>query len=317
MAKMTIAAVGDLLMKRTIIQAARRTGSDSYSFAPLFAGVAPYLRKADLTIGNLETTFSGRDPSGRYERRSRRTGNPLFNCPDELAGDLKRAGFDVLTTANNHSMDGGASGLRRTLAVLDRHGIRHTGTSRSAQESRRYLIVRAKGIRVGILSYTTGTNSIPVPKPWLVNRIRTGRILADMAYLRKRTDLLVVCLHFGLEYHRVPNARQKRLVRLLFKHGAHVILGAHPHVLQPVVFRKTTDIRGELRHRVAAYSLGNFVSTRLKKNPHTIRAMILRITVVKNRRGISDIVRIARTPTQVRRVRMKGRTAFRVVPAQH
>lgn len=202
MATITLAAVGDLLMKGVIIESARRTDrgrkKESYAFGPIFAKVAPYLRKADLTIGNLETTFSGprwfEQGAGKrykYERKSR-FGNPMFNCPDELAATLKQAGFDVLTTANNHSMDGGPFGLKRTLRILDKHGLRHTGTARSREESGRLLIVDAGGIKLGILAYTRGTNSLPVPEPWSVNRIGSKRILADMKRLKEHVDAVIV-----------------------------------------------------------------------------------------------------------------------------
>ncbi|MGO4376435.1 CapA family protein, partial [Paenibacillus sp. MCAF20] len=143
---------------------------------PIFAGVAPQLRNNDLLIGNLETTFSGTpgfgsNPNrvGRYELRNKRTGNPLFNCPDELASTLKKTGFHVMTTANNHCADGGMYGLNRTLGILDSLGIKHTGTARSLEESRGQLIMHVKGIDIGILSYTYGTNRMPVSQPHKVN----------------------------------------------------------------------------------------------------------------------------------------------------
>lgn len=315
MANITIAAVGDILMKGSVIDSAR-TPKGGYSFAPVFQGVSRIIRKHDLAIGNLETTFSGRKLAGRrhrYERRSKTTNCPLFNCPDSLAPALRKAGFDVLTTANNHSMDGGAAGLKRTLNVLDKYRLRHTGTSRSLRESRKLLIVRVKGIKVGILAFTYGTNRIPPPKPWLVNRINERRMIADIGRLRKRADLIIVCLHFGQEYMRVPNVRQKRLVRLLFKHGANAVLGAHPHVLQPVAFAKARDRRGVARKRLAAYSLGNFVSSPLFRNPNTLRGMILGFTVKKDRRGVTDIVNVRRFPTVVKIGKSGKRKTFRVV----
>ncbi|WP_274366199.1 CapA family protein [Paenibacillus thermotolerans] len=315
MTNITIAAVGDILMKGSIIDSAR-TSKGGYSFAPVFHGVSRIIRKHDLAIGNLETTFSGRKLAGRkhrYERRSKKTRCPLFNCPDALAPVLKKAGFDVLTTANNHSMDCGAAGLRRTLKVLDKNRLRHTGTSRSLKESRKLLVVRVKGIKVGILAYTIGTNRIPPPKPWLVNRIGERRMLADLGRLRKRADLIIVCLHFGQEYVHVPNVRQKRLVRLLFKHGANAVIGAHPHVVQPVAFAKVKDRLGVARKRLAAYSLGNFVSSPLFRNPYTLRGLILGFTVKKNRKGVTDIVNVRRYPTVVKIGKSGKRKTFRVV----
>ncbi len=235
MREIQIAAVGDLMVKRYIISDAKQSDG-TYSFDPLFAKVAPYLKQADLTIGNLETTFAG---NGQECRKSIRSGGPIFKCPDELAPSLKTAGFDVLVTANNHCMDYGATGLIRTLRVLDRYGIDHTGTSKSEQESKNALIKNVKGITIGILSYTSGTNRIPVPanRPWLVNRIETSKIIREIRDLKKKVDLVLLYLHFGNEYRYTPNKRQLRLVNLFFKNGANIILGSHPHVLQPLAVR--------------------------------------------------------------------------------
>jgi len=311
----TIAAVGDLLMKAPIIASARLDGGGQYDFDPMFEGVKPQLQNANLLIGNLETTFSGNPrKAGKYETRAPRTGYPAFNCPDELAGTLKRLGFDVLTTANNHCMDGGTSGLKRTLNVLDRHGIKHTGTSRSAAESRRCTVMDVKGIKVGILAYTTGTNSIPYPKAYLVNRIRLPRIAADIKAMKRRADFVIVCLHFGLEFHRTPNARQKSIVNAVFKYGADAILGAHPHVLQPVKVSKVKDGRGGVKKRVAAYSLGNFVSTRLRKNIHTQRGLILKLKVQKDEKGRTRLLGVSKVHTMVNSHGEIGNRTYRVVP---
>jgi poly-gamma-glutamate capsule biosynthesis protein CapA/YwtB (metallophosphatase superfamily) len=311
----TIAAVGDLLMKAPIIASARLDGNGQYNFDPIFEAVKPQLQNANLLIGNLETTFSGKPrKSGKYETRAPRTGYPAFNCPDELAGTLKRLGFDVLTTANNHCMDGGTSGLKRTLKVLDRQGLKHTGTARSAREARRYMMLDVKGIKVGILSYTTGTNSIPFPRAYLVNKIRLGRIAADIKAMKRRADFVIVCLHFGLEYHRSPNARQKGIVNAVFKYGADAILGAHPHVLQPVKVSRVKDGKGRVKKRVVAYSLGNFISTRLHKNVHTQRGLILKLTVQKDRRGRTSLIGVSKVHTKVNSSGEIGNRTYRVVP---
>ncbi|TVY11761.1 CapA family protein [Paenibacillus cremeus] len=305
MPEIRIAAVGDLMVKLHLISEARLP--DGYSFDRLFSEVAPFLKRADLTIGNLETTFAGSD-SGTH--RKRKSAGPLFSCPDEFAHALKKAGFDVLTTANNHSLDTGVKGLVRTLDILDQNGLAHTGTFRSLKESRSYLIRDVQGIRVGILSYTKGTNRIPDPagKPWMVNRIAPRRIVRDLQKLKAKTDLIVVCLHFGSEYFYHPTAGQKRLVSLLFRKGAHIILGSHPHVLQ------TSAVRGK-RH-LAIYSLGNFVSTRLKNNPHTQSGIILNVKVSKPRKGKVSIQSVSYVPTWVHRNRsvQPGQAQTQVIP---
>lgn len=320
MTTITIGAIGDLLMKNPIIDSARIGRTNRYAFGPIFAGVAPQLRNNDLLIGNLETTFSGTpwfgsNPNrvGRYELRNKRTGNPLFNCPDELASTLKKTGFHVMTTANNHCADGGMYGLNRTLGILDSLGIKHTGTARSLEESRGQLIMYVKGIDIGILSYTYGTNRMPVSQPHKVNLIEPRRIAADIDRIRRKSDFVIVCLHFGTEYRTRQNAEQRRLVALCFKHGANVVLGAHPHVLQPVVTSKVRDKYGVVKTRVAAYSLGNFLSHKLHNRIDTIRAMILKLTITKDAKGSTDIVRVGRIPTIARSFKQNGQKTFRLV----
>lgn len=309
--KVTIAAVGDILMWRRQIASARVGNSERYSFDEMFRPVAPYLRAADLTIGNLETTLSGRD--SHYQRRNPKTGWPMFNCPDELAPALKRAGFDVLTTANNHCLDRGERGLIRTLRVLDRYKLAHTGTFRH-KTSKRWLIQNVKGITFGILAYTYGTNRIPLPKdkPWLVNRIHKQKILRDLKAIRPLVDVIIVALHFGQEFKRFPTANQRKLVHTLFANGADIILGAHPHVLQPMGFKQVSGAPG-LRKKFVIYSLGNFISDQMLNSMHSLSGAILRLTVVKNGNGVS-IADVSYVPTWVHRQTRGGKLHFRVLP---
>ncbi|RTE11037.1 CapA family protein [Paenibacillus whitsoniae] len=302
MTKITIAAVGDLLMKKKMLDSAAREGG----FASIFAKVKPYLRKSDLTIGNLETTFSGKN--FREE-----PGKLLFNSPDEFAAALRNLGFDVLSTANNHCMDGKRSGLRRTLNVLDRHGLQHTGTFRSAREARRKLIVNVKGIKIGILAYTKGTNGLPVPEPWLVNRLNRSKIIADVHSLKNKTDFIIVCLHFGKEFRTYPDRNQIRLMQLLFHNGVNVVLGAHPHVMHPIKMFKAKDIDGIVRNRVAASSLGNFVSTELPRHTARLRGTILMLTITKNAKGVTDVMKMSCVSTRIMQ-NIGKKNVFRVVP---
>ncbi|NGQ94218.1 CapA family protein [Brevibacillus sp. SYP-B805] len=306
-----IAAVGDILMWGKQIASAKRTGESAYSFDEMFQHVAPYLRSADLTIGNLETTLSGRET--RYQRRNPRNGYPMFNCPDELAPALKKAGFDVLTTANNHCMDRGASGLKRTLNILDKYGISHTGTFRTASEAQSFLIKEVKGVKVGILAYTYGTNGIPVPSssPWMVNRIRRKKMLADLQALRGKADLVIVALHFGKEFHRYPSDSQRSLVRFLMRNGADVILGAHPHVLQPMAV-----VRTPAKRKFVIYSLGNFISDRMLGSLRSQSGVILQLTISKPANGQASVTGVHYIPTYTHKGLAKGRTMFRVLPVK-
>jgi poly-gamma-glutamate capsule biosynthesis protein CapA/YwtB (metallophosphatase superfamily) len=314
MSTITIAAVGDIMMWREQVAAARLAGSTGHSFDEVFRDVAPIFKKCDLVIGNLETTLAGR--GAPHQSRNPKNGFPRFSCPDELVPALRRAGFHVLTTANNHCMDHGFPGLRRTLSILDRHEIKHTGTSRSARERNRKLVISVNGIDVGILAYTYGTNGIRLPasKRWAVNRILAPRILRDIRRLRQKADLVVVSLHFGREFRRRPREGQVKLVQRLLRGGADIILGSHPHVVQPTLVTRVRRPDGSIRRCVAVYSLGNFVSRRMWRNPWTQRGLILKVSVEKRQGGRARIVGVRSIPTWTRARAASGRPAYSVVP---
>jgi len=311
--KIRIAAVGDVLMWKRQIQSAKRSDG-GYSFDDMFREVRPVLKKADLVIGNLETTLSGRESV--YQQRNPHNGYPMFNCPDEVAAALRRAGFHILTTANNHCLDRGVAGLRRTLAVLDRHGIAHTGTFRTRKESLQPLIRTVKGIRIGLLSYTYGTNGLTADRDcwWAVNRIRPTQVMADVKRLRRQVDVLIVAMHFGQEFARYPNQRQKELVRLLFNHGVDVVLGAHPHVLQPLVFQPRLDRQGRMKPRFVAYSLGNFISDGMQGGLHSDSGAMVQLMVEKTTAGKTSVKALTTVPTWVHKHVQRGRLHFRVLP---
>lgn len=296
-----ITAVGDLLMWASQIQSAK--SSQGFSFDYMFKHVAPYFHRSHLMIGNLETTLSGREST--FVKKNPRTGFPMFNCPDELAATLKRVGFDVLTTANNHCMDRGEKGLVRTIGVLNRHGLGHTGTYRSSKERGSYLIRKIKGIRIAILAYTYGTNHIHVPKSWMVGRIQREQILRDLKAVRKRAEYVIVAMHFGKEFRRFQNEEQKQWVHWLWDNGADLVLGCHPHVLQPM------ERRG---NKLAIYSQGNFISDLMWKNPHTLESIILQVDIQRQRNGQICLKRVSYVPTWVHRYQMKGIGRFRVLP---
>jgi poly-gamma-glutamate synthesis protein (capsule biosynthesis protein) len=279
----------------------------------MFNKVAPLLKNADLTIGNLETTLSGREKY--YQRVNTEIGGPSFNCPDELAETLKRSGFDVLTTANNHCLDRGIAGLKRTLDILDKSGIYHTGTFRSYEESAGKLIINVKGIKVGILACTYGTNGYELPEQeaWAVNYL-DEKILPQVYEMRKAADLTIACMHAGREFTSVPTKKQMYWVQQFFEHGADIVLGVHPHVIQPMMFKKVRDIDGIEKDRFAAFSLGNFISDLLWDDTNTITGMILNLEVTKNTPGNAVITNIEYTPTWVLQSQVDNNNHFVLLP---
>jgi len=290
-----LVAVGDLMCHTSQFDDARTT--TGFDFRPAFAPVRPYLTRADLAIGNLETVTAGRE--------ERFTGYPQFNCPVEYLDAIADAGFDVITTANNHSLDRRFLGVERTIQALEDRGLQHTGTARTAEERDRPLIAEVKGMRIAVLAYTYGTNGIALPagKPFAVNLIDTLAMARDIRQARAASaDAIIVSLHWGAEYERQPNIVQRRVATFLAGQGVEIILGSHPHVLQPMEW-----LDGPAGRTLVIYSLGNFVSG--QRMPFTDAGVILQFSLIRPETGGSLRVGEVRfVPTYVAR-----RPHYRVV----
>lgn len=301
-----ISAVGDIMMHNTQLEAGAQPGG-IYDYASFFRYVKPLLSVADITIGNLETTFAGKEAG--Y------SGYPAFNSPAVLAENLQDAGFDVLTTANNHCLDKGTAGLINTLDTLDAAGLSHTGTFRSAEEREQLLIIEKKGIKTAVLAYTYGVNG-PGPaanKSYLVNYMQAEKMIADIKKARSAgVQVVVISLHFGQEYQNEPNAEQRRIVQILFNEGADIILGHHPHVLQPAYVYHYEEAGG-FKDKAVVYSLGNFISDQAGLERTT--SVILNIHIQINQlESNASLQKVTYTPLKTRRYRQGGRLCFEVLP---
>lgn len=299
---LVISAVGDIMMHNTQLQAGSQSASGDYDYASFFTHVKPLLGASDLAIGNLETTFAGKEAT--Y------SGYPRFNTPDALAFNLKNAGFQVVTTANNHCLDKGQQGLFRTLDCLDAAGLLHTGTARSQEESDRILLVERKGVNIAILSYTFGTNMLypEKDKQFSVNYLDPDQIIERIKKARSEgAKLVIVALHFGVEYQPYPNAEQERIANLLLNEGADVILGHHPHVLQPPSISE--------ENRFVIYSLGNFISD--QKGLERISSVILNLTYgIDAQTKQPYFKKAAYIPIKTRRFWQNGKVTFEILPVE-
>jgi hypothetical protein len=225
--QVTIAAAGDLLIHQPVWQRALAAGGGRrYDFRPLLRAVRPYLRSADMAICHVETPIRPGPPSGY----------PIFSTPAALAPAIRWAGFDVCSTASNHSLDGGQAGIDSTASALDRAGVRHAGSYRSAAGSRRFAFLTVKGVRIAFLSYTTLLNGLRPPHPWSVNVASPRRILSDARRARRLgAAVVIVNLHWGEEYRHEPTRAQLRLAdRLTRSPAVTAIIGQHAHVVQPI-----------------------------------------------------------------------------------
>ncbi|MEO1049355.1 MAG: CapA family protein [Bacteroidota bacterium] len=242
--------IGDIMQHSTQISSAYNPVEDDYDYNSCFQYVKPVIESADYTIANLELTLAGKPYAGY----------PQFSAPDNLAVALKNAGIDFLVTANNHSLDRRKKGLERTIDFLDSMQIPHTGTFKTQVEkdSTYPYMLEEKGFKLAILNYTYGTNGIRVTTPNVVNMINKEQIGKDIELAKsKKPDAIIVVMHWGKEYVNLPNESQKSLAKFCFEKGANAIIGAHPHVLQPIEFSKYED---PTKNKLVAYSLGNYVS---------------------------------------------------------
>ena len=240
---------GDLMQHQRQINAAR-TATGGYDYSSYFEYVKDEIQSADFAIANLEVTLGGKPYKGY----------PAFSAPDEYLTAIHNAGFNVLITANNHSLDRGRKGLERTIQLIDSLKIPHAGTYLNAEErENKYpLLLEKKGFRIAILNYTYGTNGIPVTPPNIVNYIDTTIISKDIeASKTLNPDAIIACMHWGIEYQSLPDKEQKFLTYWLLQKGVNHIIGCHPHVVQPIEVRE--DSLTNEKHLVV-YSLGNYIS---------------------------------------------------------
>lgn len=241
--------VGDAMQHGPQIKAARMADG-TYNYKGCFDYVEDDIYGADYAVVNLECPLGG----APY------TGYPAFSAPDEYAKELKHVGFDLFTTANNHCLDRRDKGLVRTIEVLDAMNIPHVGTykNRAQRAESLPLVVDVKGVKVGFLSYTYGTNGISVQGDAVVDLINRQQISRDIADARKAgAQLMCVYMHWGIEYVLQPVKEQRDLADFLVDEGVDMIIGSHPHVVEPV------ELRYSPRHGkqvLVVYSLGNFIS---------------------------------------------------------
>ena len=241
---------GDLMGHGGQIKAAM-TEEGKYDYTPCFKFISEYVQSANLAIANFELTLAG-PPYKGY---------PQFSSPDQVLIDANNAGFDIFTTVNNHCMDSGKKGFLRTLKVFDSLGVPHLGTYRNAEERAKEhpMMVERNGFKLGLVTYTYGTNGIPVPDPLVVNFIDTAQMKADLAKARQLgAEYTIALIHWGIEYQTKANEEQESLAKLLLENGADIVIGGHPHVVQNATMDALPE--NDITPQIVVYSMGNLVS---------------------------------------------------------
>lgn len=301
--RVTLVAVGDVMMHIGQIWSGYDEERKIFDYSGFFEKVRDIIAGADIAMANLETTMAG--PEEVF------TGYPRFNSPDEIADALKYAGFDIIFTSNNHSMDRGEKGVLRTLKVLKDRGLVPVGTNETKEDRQNLTIKEVNGIKLAFLAYTYGTNGIPLPKdkPFLVNLMDEDAILKDIKAARESADAVVVYLHFGQEYSTEPSNDQRVLAQKLTLAGADLIVASHPHVVQPGEWVEVETPSGKSIKKYIAFSLGNFISA--QTFPNTDRGVILKVTLEKGIDGDSiSIVDVEEIPIRVSRYKEKGKMRY-------
>lgn len=268
----TLCFTGDLMCHSTQFNYAN-VGADTFDFTGVYTEVKTFLSESDFTVGNLETVVAGKNKG--Y------SGYPYFNAPDDFIYALKDAGFDLLITANNHALDQGWDGVKRTIEIINDNQLYQTGTFVSKEDRDSVRIFEINSITIAFLAYSENTNGLPIPKgkDFAINLIDEELMKNDIVKAReKNVDVVLVHLHFGQEYLREPDDYQKQIVNKIIEYGADIIIGGHPHVIQPVNFFKTNN--AELDSGFVAYSLGNFVSNQRWR--YSDAGLILNIQISKN-----------------------------------
>ncbi|MGL4821054.1 MAG: CapA family protein [Bacilli bacterium] len=299
----TLAAVGDVLLHRSVYNDAQ-TSDTSYDFSKMFTEVNPFILSADVAVANQETMIGGVEIG--------LSDYPVFNSPKEIGDALKESGFDVVTLANNHTIDRGERAVLRGLANWNAIGLVHTGAFRSFQDQKQIRTFTAKEITFSFLSYTYGTNGIPVPKgkEYLVNVFDEAQMKQDIARAKTVSDVVVVAMHWGQEYQVLPNEEQKRWAQWLSDEGVHIVLGSHPHVLQP-----PTWVKGKGGNKTfVAYSMGNFLSAQIGVDKLT--GGIFTIDVVKTVTDGKVSIALERPSARVVYNHYRNFRNFKLIPMQ-
>ncbi|WP_430812331.1 MULTISPECIES: CapA family protein [unclassified Carboxylicivirga] len=297
---LTLVFMGDIMGHDAQIEGARISNADRYDFKSCFQYIRDDIESADIAIANLEVTLAG----APYR------GYPSFSSPDTLVDALQYAGIDAVVMANNHCLDRRRKGLIRTCDILDEKGMPRTGVFKNADDRNKHnpLIIASKGFRLAILNYTYGTNGIPVQSPNIVNQLDTALMARDIAKARsKGVDEIVMCLHWGLEYQTKANGTQRDLAHWLQNKGVRIIIGSHPHVLQPMEMTK------DHQPTLVAYSMGNFISN---QRPAPRDGAALLFVTLSKEMGLTRVKNASYQLTWVYRDEKGEKMAYYVLPAQ-
>ena len=307
----TLLAVGDIMLHLPQVKSAYNKETNSYDFTDVFKYVKPYISSSDISIANLETVT--------YGNHIGFSGFPRFNSPVEILYALKHAGFNILNTANNHSIDRGRDGIINTINYINSYGMKNIGTYKEATEN--ILIEDVNGIKIAFLSYSYGFNGLESlltdeELKYMVSKIDEGKIKEDIERAKAlKSDIVVVYIHWGNEYEREPSEYQVTLGRNMINWGANIVLGSHPHVIQ-----RSEIIENAGKDNFIIYSMGNFLSNqRLESmgNKYTEDGIMVSIELEKDLDKEETLIKnIDYIPTWIRRYKEGNSFKYEILPIE-
>lgn len=276
LSKVTLVAVGDNLIHNTLIDAGEQENG-SRDYTSFYENIKSDISAADIAVINQETMLGG--SSFAY------AGYPCFNTPWEVGDAAINAGFDIFTCATNHSLDVGYAGIEQECKYFDSHPeVTHVGTNDSEEDYNSVVYYEKNGIKFAILNYTYGTNGISIPesKPWCVNMMDKEKITADVNAAKQNSDVVIVFPHWGTENSTSVSDYQREYIKLFSELGVDIVIGTHPHVLQPVEWVENEQTGKKM---LVYYSLGNFISHQTSLNQ--LCGGMAQITIEKRGEDIS------------------------------
>lgn len=304
-------AAGDIMFHSPQYKAAYIKESNTFDFNPTFKHIKKYVENADIALANFETVTAGEEVGYKSY--------PRFNTPKESLLAIKETGFDILSTANNHSLDHGKKGIISTIDNINEYGMRNIGTYKEPNAP--ILLENIEGINIGFLSYTYGLNGLDSllneeELSYMINRIDEDRIKNDIERTKDLgVDMVVVFIHWGNEYQREPSTYQTELGEKMVDWGANIILGSHPHVIQ-----KSQIINKDGKDNFIIYSMGNFLSNQRKEtlnNSYTEDGVMINLEIEKDFSSEETIIKnITYIPTWVHKYRENDKLYYEILPVK-
>lgn len=267
--RMSLIAVGDILIHESVYKDAYNSATGLYDFHYMFTDIEPIIKNYDLKFCNQESNIGGKTLGI--------SGYPSFNSPDEIGDELVNLGFNLISLANNHTLDKGEDAALYSNSYWKSKNVNFAGSYSSMEERNEVKVYEQNGIKYAFLAYTTISNAI-VRKGYLLNMYSADKVKNDIDLIKGQVDVIIVSMHWGVENTNTPTESQRQIAEYLSSLGVNIVIGHHPHVVQPVEYVNNT---------LVIYSLGNFISNQLSLTLNNGIGLMYGIDIVVSDEGVS------------------------------